>query len=87
MIRIIRHGEKPDELFSRYESVRRAAWVNYTNKASTDLKLRLHSTDPQIVADRQAFFDALNNDPAIHLKLATMMNEQVEDMFEAPNGV
>ncbi|KAH8648251.1 hypothetical protein BGZ61DRAFT_277811, partial [Ilyonectria robusta] len=61
LIRIIRHGEKPDELFSRYESVRRAAWVNYTNKASTDLKLRLHSTDPQIVADRQAFFDALNN--------------------------
>ncbi|KAH7161029.1 hypothetical protein EDB81DRAFT_642266 [Dactylonectria macrodidyma] len=77
----------PDALLSRYESVRRAAWVNYTNKASTDLKLRLHSADPQIVADRQAFFDALNNDPAIHLKMATMMNEQVEDMFEVPKGV
>lgn len=87
MIRILIHGEKADQLLSRYETVRRAAWVNYTDKASTDFKLRLHSADPEIVAAREGFFDALNKDPGIHLKTATMMNEQVEDMFEIPNGI
>ncbi|KAM5359706.1 hypothetical protein ACJZ2D_014275 [Fusarium nematophilum] len=87
LIRILIHCEEPDALLGRYESVRRAAWVNYTNKASIDFKLRLHSTNPEVVAAREGFFNALNNDPDIHLKTATMMNEQVEDMFEVPDGV
>jgi hypothetical protein len=34
------------------------------------------------VKRRDAFFDALNNDPAINMKMASMMNEVMQDEFE-----
>lgn len=82
LLRVLVHGEEADPLLESYAKVRRAAWINYTNKASIDFKLRLHSNDPEIVARREGFMDALNNDPDIHVKTASMMNEAVEDMFE-----
>jgi hypothetical protein len=66
----------------RYAQVRRSAWLEFTNKGSIDFKLRLHSNDPEIASKRDAFMSALNNDPEIHLKMASMMNNTVEDMFE-----
>lgn len=82
LIRILINHEEADPLLERYAQVRRLAWINYTNTASIEFKLRLHSTQSEIEARRDSFFDALNNDPSIHIKMATMMNEAVEDMFE-----
>jgi hypothetical protein len=84
LLRIIVHGEEADILLDKYAKVRRTAWVNYTNKASINFKLRLHSTDPEIVAQRDEFMHALNSDPGIHLKMASIMNDAIEDMFEVP---
>ena len=84
LIRALVNGEEADPLLSRYAEVRRAAWLNYTNKASTDFKLRLHSTKPEYVASREAYMHALNTDPDVHAKAASAMNETIEDMFESP---
>lgn len=40
--------------------------------------------DPAINTQREGFFNALNNDPEIHQKMANMMNEVMEDEFEIP---
>ncbi|KAI0121261.1 hypothetical protein BJ170DRAFT_661063 [Xylariales sp. AK1849] len=82
LLRILLGNEPADPLLDRYAEVRRNAWINYTNKASIDCKLRLHSRDPEINAQREGFMDALNHDPDIHLKMATIMDNEVVDMFE-----
>ncbi|KAF4456816.1 FAD NAD(P)-binding domain-containing [Fusarium albosuccineum] len=82
LLRILVHGEEADPLLSRYAEVRRAAWLNYTNKASIDFKLRLHSGHPEVVAQRDIYLHALKTDPDVHTKAASSMNETIEDMFE-----
>ena len=84
LLRILIHGEEADPLLSRYAEVRRAAWLNFTNKAAIDFKLRLHSNAPEIVAERDAFMHALNTDPDVHKKAASSMDEAIKDMFELP---
>lgn len=87
MIRVLTHKEDAEPLLERYAKVRRAAWVDFTNKGSIDFKLRLHGTDKETVARREGFMHALNNDPDIHLKMASMMNNAIEDMFEPDKAV
>ncbi|KAK9415457.1 hypothetical protein SUNI508_10481 [Seiridium unicorne] len=82
LLRIVLGKEEADPLLDRYAEVRRNAWINYTNKASIDFKLRVHGTDPESIAQRDAFMEALNTDPSINMKMATAMNSQTEDMFE-----
>ncbi|CAK7227286.1 hypothetical protein SEUCBS140593_006526 [Sporothrix eucalyptigena] len=83
LLRILKHGEEADSLLSRYAEVRRDSWLNFTNQASIDFKLRLHSDIPEIVARRDAYMHALNTDPDIHMKAASAMNAAIEDMFES----
>ncbi|TKX21882.1 FAD-binding domain-containing protein 33 [Elsinoe australis] len=82
--RIYKYKEPADRLLERYAEVRKEAWVKYTNPGSIDFKLRVHSEHPDAVASRKGFFDALNNDPDIHMKMATMMNEVIQDEFSSP---
>ena len=58
--------------------------MKFTNPQSIDFKLRLHSLHPDVEATRSGFFDALNNDPSVNMKIASMMNEVVEDEFASP---
>jgi hypothetical protein len=58
--------------------------MEFTNPGSIDFKLRIHSTHPEIEASRKEFFDSLNSDPDISMKVATMMNNVVEDEFALP---
>ncbi|KAF4555598.1 FAD-binding domain-containing protein 29 [Elsinoe fawcettii] len=83
-IKIYKYNEPAQHLLERYAEVRKEAWVKYTNPGSIDFKLRVHSTHPDAVASREKFFDALNNDPDIHVKMATMMNEVIQDEFSLP---
>ncbi|KAF2226884.1 hypothetical protein BDZ85DRAFT_230643 [Elsinoe ampelina] len=82
--RIVLCGDAAHHLLERYAEVRKEAWVKYTNPGSIDFKMRVHSTHPDAVASREKFFGALNNDPDIHLKMATMMNEVIQDEFSLP---
>lgn len=80
-IRIFNHKEEANQLLERYARLRRDAWINFTNPQSIEFKLRVHSFKPEAERARLDFFDALNNDPSINLKIATMMNQVVEDDF------
>ena len=64
--------------------MRRDAWTNYTNPQSIDFKLRVHSFAPDVEEARNQFFNALNTDPGMSQKVATMMNEVIEDEFALP---
>jgi len=79
--RIINRKEHSD-LLDRYAKVRRDAWVNYTNPQSTEFKQRIHFFVPETVEKRDAFFDTMNNDPEMSLKMARAMNEIIEDEFD-----
>ena len=72
-------------MLESYAKVRRDAWINYTNPQSMDFKLRVHSFHPDVEAARNGFFHALNTDPSISMKMATMMNEVSEDDFALPD--
>lgn len=67
----------------RYAEVRRAAWLNFTNPESIDFKLRLHSMHPDIVSKRETYMNMLNNDPDIHVKAASAMNNAIDNLFES----
>lgn len=56
--------------------------MNFTNKWSMEFKLRLHSNVSKVVAERDAFINALNTDPDVHTKAASSIDDAIEDMFE-----
>jgi 2-polyprenyl-6-methoxyphenol hydroxylase-like FAD-dependent oxidoreductase len=79
LIRMLVKGES-DILLTRYADSRRKAWVDVTNAESAAFKYRLSSTDPKHVAERERYFNALNNDPDIHRRIANSMNEVLQDL-------
>ncbi|OQV05083.1 FAD binding domain-containing protein [Cladophialophora immunda] len=83
-IRIFQNHEQADPLLERYARVRRDTWIRFTNVQSIDFKLRVHSFHPDVEAARNGLFNALNNDPSMHLKMAMVMNETTEDEFVLP---
>jgi hypothetical protein len=68
-----------DVLLTRYEESRRKAW-DVTNKESAAFKFRLSSVKPEHIEERQRYFNALNNDPSIHRRIADSMNEVLHDL-------
>lgn len=68
-------------LLERYARTRREAFLKFTNPASIDFKLRLHSFDDQTVEARERFFQSLNSDPKFVEGLARQMNEFVEEIW------
>lgn len=83
LIRIFQQGEA-DSILDRYATVRREAWIKYSNPQSIEFKRRIHVFDPETVQERDAFFHVLNTDPEVHLKTARMMNAVMVDDFEIP---
>jgi len=51
-----------------------------TDKESAANKNRLTSMAPEHVAEREFFFNALNNDPNMHMAIATSMSAVLEDL-------
>lgn len=82
LIRIINKGEDYDTLLQKYADVRRTSYKDFTYTQSIQNKLRLHSSDPEIVAKREEFFDNMKNSPEFHVKVASAMNEIMDDIFE-----
>jgi hypothetical protein len=72
--------DESDVLLDRYAESRRKAWVEVTDKESAAFKNRLTSTQPEHVEERKRYFNALNNDPDIHRRIANSMNEVLQDL-------
>jgi 2-polyprenyl-6-methoxyphenol hydroxylase-like FAD-dependent oxidoreductase len=79
LIRVIVNGEA-ELLLDKYAEQRRKAWVDVTDKESAAFKFRLSSMKPEHVAERKRYFNALNNDPEIHRRIANSMNEVLQDL-------
>lgn len=80
MIRVITKGES-DDLVTKYSEIRRKAWIDVTDKESTMFKHHLTSTQPEHVEARNAFFNAINNDPDFPKKMAESMNATMPELL------
>jgi len=79
LTRVIAKGES-ETLLDKYAEQRRKAWADVTDKESAAFKFRLSSMKPEHVAERNRYFNALNNDPDIHRRIADSMNEVLQDL-------
>lgn len=57
------NGGESDGLLTWCAYSRRDAWRNITGSTSVANLLRLYSTDPKLVKEREVFFERLNTDP------------------------
>lgn len=83
MIRILTKNEPdPAALLERYSTVRKKAFVEYTNTASIENKLRLHCQDDEFKTKRATFIKNITDDPEATVNMAKAMNEVMDDDFE-----
>lgn len=86
MIRILTKNEpSPAALLESYSTVRRKAFIDYTNTASIENKLRLHCQDEEFKNKRATFLKSINEDPEATLNMAKAMNQVMDDDFEVWN--
>ncbi|KAI9765810.1 MAG: hypothetical protein M1840_007092 [Geoglossum simile] len=72
-------------LLDKYSSLRRNDFVNNVRKQAIQGKLRIHSTDPKVVAERDDFFNMLNKTLGFGMFIASTMHETVpDDLFPSP---
>ena len=79
-------GTKPWRgLLEKYSSMRRKDYVNNVQKFALAGKLRLHSTDKKVVAEKEDFFNMLNKNPGFGMFVAsTMMDTLPDNLSPAP---
>jgi 2-polyprenyl-6-methoxyphenol hydroxylase-like FAD-dependent oxidoreductase len=64
-------------LFGQYATLRRNDVVNRVQKQTVEGKLRIHSQDRKVVAQRDDFFNMLNKNPGFGMFIASTMMEKV----------
>ena len=65
--------------------MRRKDYVNNVQKFALAGKLRLHSADKKIVAEKEDFFNMLNKNPGFGMFVAsTMMDTLPDNLFPSP---
>ncbi|KAI4123473.1 MAG: hypothetical protein LQ338_005237, partial [Usnochroma carphineum] len=70
------------QLLEKYATLRRNDFVSRVQKQAVEGKLRIHSTDPKVVAEREAFFKMLNKNPGFGMFVASTMIETLPDNLE-----
>jgi 2-polyprenyl-6-methoxyphenol hydroxylase-like FAD-dependent oxidoreductase len=72
-------------LLDKYSSMRRKDFINNVQKQTIQGKLRIHSTDRKVVAERDDFFNMLNKNPGFGMFIASTMMETVpDDLLPSP---
>ena len=70
------------QLLDKYATLRRTEFINKVQKQALEGKLRMHSTDPKVVAQREDFFNMLNKNPGFGAFVAGTMMETLPDDLE-----
>lgn len=70
-------------LLDQYATIRRKDFVSRVQKQAVEGKLRIHSTDPKVVAKREDFFNMLNKNPGFGMFVASTMMETLPDNLSA----
>ncbi|KAH8728386.1 hypothetical protein GQ44DRAFT_784077 [Phaeosphaeriaceae sp. PMI808] len=66
-------------LLDKYSTLRRTDVIERVQKQTIEGKMRIHSQDPKVVAQRDEFFNMLNKNPGFGLFVASTMMEKVPD--------
>lgn len=67
------------ELLERYATIRRRDFVERVQKQAIEGKMRMHSQDRKVVAERDDFFNMLNKNPGFGMFIASTMAEAVPE--------
>lgn len=68
-----------ESILEKYCTLRRDDFVNHVQPFTRMGKLRMHSMDPDIVADRRDFFNLLNKDPRFGMFVANSRVKRIPD--------
>jgi 2-polyprenyl-6-methoxyphenol hydroxylase-like FAD-dependent oxidoreductase len=75
-----------EQILEKYCTLRRDDFVNHVQPFTRMGKLRMHSMDPEVVADRKDFFKLLNTDPRFGMFVANSRVKRIpDDMFSITN--
>lgn len=66
-------------MLNKYAFVRRKDFIQRVQKQTIAGKLRIHSTDPKVVAEREDFFNMLNKSPGFAMFIASLMMEPLPE--------
>ncbi|KAL6720625.1 hypothetical protein ACLMJK_002550 [Lecanora helva] len=69
-------------LLEKYATLRRTDFVKRVQKFALEGKLRIHSTDAKVIAQREDFFNMLNKNPGFGMFVASTMMETLPDNLE-----
>lgn len=70
------------QLLDKYAILRRSEFIQKVQKQAIEGKLRIHSEDAQVVAQREDFFNMLNKNPGFGMFVAGTMMERLPDELE-----
>ena len=73
------HASSYPALLERYSTLRRTDYIKNVQKMALEGKLRMHSTDEKVVAEREDFFNMLNKNPGFGIFVASTMVDEVPD--------
>ncbi|KAH4178043.1 hypothetical protein HBH69_061680 [Parastagonospora nodorum] len=74
------HSPRPwQALLQQYATLRRKDVINRVHKQTIEGKMRIHSLDRKVVAQRDDFFNMLNKNPGFGRFIASTMIEKVPD--------
>ncbi|KAI4140375.1 MAG: hypothetical protein LQ341_003859 [Variospora aurantia] len=76
------HSHRWPQLLGRYAHLRRSDFVGNVQKQALEGKLRMHSTDKKVVAQREDFFNMLNKNPGFATFVASTMMETLPEELE-----
>ncbi|KAL8983605.1 MAG: hypothetical protein Q9177_004931, partial [Variospora cf. flavescens] len=76
------HSHRWPQLLDRYAHLRRSDFVGNVQKQALEGKLRMHSTDKKVVAQREDFFNMLNKNPGFATFVASTMMETLPEELE-----
>ena len=73
------------KLLDRYATLRRKDFTKNVQKFVLEGKMRIHSQDPKVDAQRKDFFNMLNKNPGFAMFVASTQVEKVpDDLFPSP---
>ena len=70
------------QLLETYAMLRRSEFIDKVQKQAIEGKLRIHSMDASVVAQRESFFNMLNKNPGFGMFVAGSMMERLPDELE-----
>jgi hypothetical protein len=67
------------KVFEKYTAIRKGHLMNNVQPLTIEGKMRIHSLDPKVTAQREDFFNMLNKNPGFGQFIASTLNETIPE--------